>query len=74
METPSVEDQREFEEHKEQLIMEAHAKFLANFKVDQNQKDIRQRATNLVLLQPTTITPKVSKTNEIQSLRSYVDE
>jgi hypothetical protein len=74
METPSVEDQREFEEHKEQLIMEAHAKFLANFKVDQNQKDIRQRATNLALLRPTTITPKVSEINEIQSLRSYVDE
>jgi hypothetical protein len=38
METLSVEDQQEFEEHKEQLINEAQAKFLANFKVDRNNK------------------------------------
>jgi hypothetical protein len=40
METLSAEDQREFEEHKVQLINEAQAKFLANFKVVQNQKVI----------------------------------
>ena len=36
MEIMSVEDQREFEEHKEQPIKEAQTKFLANFKVDRN--------------------------------------
>jgi hypothetical protein len=36
METLSVENQEEFEEHKEQLIKEAQAKFLANFNMDQN--------------------------------------
>jgi hypothetical protein len=40
METLSAEDQREFEEHKAQLIKEAQAKFLANFKVVRNQKVI----------------------------------
>jgi hypothetical protein len=38
METLSVEDQQEFEEHKEQVIKEAQAKFLTNFKVDRNHK------------------------------------
>jgi hypothetical protein len=32
METLSAEDHQEFEEHKEKLIKEAQAKFLANFK------------------------------------------
>jgi hypothetical protein len=38
METLSAKDQQEFEEHKEQLIKEAQAKFLPNFKVDRNHK------------------------------------
>jgi hypothetical protein len=38
LEVLSAEDQQDFKEHKEQLIKEAHAKFLANFKVDRNQK------------------------------------
>jgi hypothetical protein len=38
METLSTKDQQEFKEHKEQLINEAQAKFLANFKVDRNHK------------------------------------
>jgi hypothetical protein len=38
METLSTEDKQELEEHKEQLIKDAHAKFLANFKVDRNHK------------------------------------
>jgi hypothetical protein len=37
-------EQLQFEEHKEQLIQEARAKFLANFKVDRNNKVVRQRA------------------------------
>jgi hypothetical protein len=49
-------------------------KFLANFKVDKNHKVIRQRATDLASLQPTAATLKLSETNEIQSLRSYIDE
>jgi hypothetical protein len=74
METLSAKDQQEFEEHKKQQIKEAQAMFLANFKVDQNQKVVRQRVTDLVSLRPITTTPKVSETNEIQSLRSYVNE
>jgi hypothetical protein len=50
METLSAEDQQEFEEHKEQLIKDTHAKFLANFKVDMNDKVIRQRETGLASL------------------------
>lgn len=50
METLSVEDQQEFEEHKGQLIKEAQTKFLASFKVDRNQKVIRLRVTDLVSL------------------------
>jgi hypothetical protein len=33
-----AEEQQEFEEHKEQLIKEAQAKFLSNFKMDGNNK------------------------------------
>jgi hypothetical protein len=41
METLSAEYQQEFEEHNEQSIKEAHAKFLAKFKVDMNHKVVR---------------------------------
>jgi hypothetical protein len=37
-ETLSTDEQLQFEEHKEQPIQEAKAKFLANFKVDRNNK------------------------------------
>jgi hypothetical protein len=40
-ETLSADEQLQFEEHKEQLIQEAKAKFLANFKVDRNNKVVR---------------------------------
>jgi hypothetical protein len=73
-ETLPPEKHFEFEEHKEQLIKEAKAKFLANFKVDRNNKAVRQRATNLASLRPTSATPKVSNTNELQSLKAYIDE
>jgi hypothetical protein len=68
-----IEEQQKFEEHKEQLIKEAQAKFLANFKVDRNNKVVLQWATDLASLQPATTTPKVRETNEIQSLRAYID-
>jgi hypothetical protein len=73
-ETLPAEELLEFEEHREQLIKEAKAKFLANFKVDRNNKVVRQRATDLASLQPTVATPKVSEANEIQSLRACIDE
>jgi hypothetical protein len=38
LETLPADEQLLFEEHKEQLIQEARAKFLANFKVDRNNK------------------------------------
>ena len=72
--TLSAEEQFQFEEHKEQLIYEAKAKFLANFKVDRNNKVVRQLATDLASLRPTTTTPEVSNTNELQSLKNYIDE
>jgi hypothetical protein len=49
-------------------------KFLANFKVDNNHKVVRQRAIDLASLRPATTTHKVSETDEIQSLRAYIDE
>jgi hypothetical protein len=58
----------------EQLIQEAKAKFLADFKVDRNNKVVRQWATDLASLRPTTNTPNVSSTNELQSLKAYIDE
>jgi hypothetical protein len=73
-ETLSADEQLQFEEHKEQLIQEARAKFLANFKVDRNNKVVRQRAMDLASLWPTLDIPNVSNTNELQSLKNYVDE
>jgi hypothetical protein len=64
-ETLPADKQLQFEEHKEQLIQEAKTKFLANFKVDRNNKVVRQRATDLASLRPTTTTPEVSNTNEL---------
>jgi hypothetical protein len=66
--------QLQFEEHKEQLVQEAKVKFLANFKVDRNNKVVRQRSTDLASLRPITDTPNVSNTNELQSLKAYIDE
>jgi hypothetical protein len=73
-ETLPVDEQLQFEEHKEQMIQEAKAKFLANFKVDRNNKVIRHRAMDPASLQPTPDIPNVSNTNELQSLKNYVDE
>jgi hypothetical protein len=73
-ETLSADEQLQFEEHKEQLIHEVKAKFLANFKVDRNNKVVWQRAIDLALLRPTTNTPEVSDTNELQSLKNSIDE
>jgi hypothetical protein len=41
-ETLPAEEQLLFEERQEQLIQEAKAKFLADFKVDRNNKVVRQ--------------------------------
>jgi hypothetical protein len=73
-ETLPAEEQLMFEERQEQLIREAKAKFLADFKVDRNNKVVRQRAIDLASLRPTTITPNVSSTNKLQSLKAYIDE
>jgi hypothetical protein len=64
-ETLPADEQLQFEEHKEQLIQEAKEKFLANFKVDRNNKVVRQRAIDLASLRPTATTPEVSDTNEL---------
>jgi hypothetical protein len=64
-ETLPAEEQLQFEEHKEQMIQEAQAKFLANFKVDRNNKVVRYQATNLASLRPTPDIPNVSNTNEL---------
>jgi hypothetical protein len=73
-ETLPADEHIQFEEHKEQLIQEAKAKFLANFKVDRNNKVVRQRATDPASLRPTPDIPNVSNTNELQSLKAYIDE
>jgi hypothetical protein len=73
-ETLPADEQLQFEEHKEQLIQEANVKFLANIKVDRNNKVVRQRATDLASHRPITDTPNVSNTNELQSLKAYIDE
>jgi hypothetical protein len=73
-ETLPTDEQLQFEEHKEQPIQEATTKFLANFKVDRNNKVVPQRATDLATLRPTTNTPEVSDMNKLQSLKKYIDE
>jgi hypothetical protein len=73
-ETLPAEEQLQFEEHKEQIIQEAKTKFLANFKVDRNNKVVRHRAMDPASLRLTPDIPNVSNTNELQSLKNYVDE
>jgi hypothetical protein len=53
-----TEEQMEFEEHQEQLIKEEKAKFLANFKVDRNNKVIWQWVTDLASLRSNVATPR----------------
>lgn len=49
-------------------------KYLVNFKVRRHQKVVRQWETDLASLRPIATVPNVSKTDDIQSLRSYVGE
>jgi hypothetical protein len=42
--------------------------------VDRNNKVVRQRATDPATLRPTPDIPNVSNTNELQSLKPYIDE
>jgi hypothetical protein len=56
-ETLPADEQLQFEEHKEQLIQEARAKFLANFKVERINKVVRQQATDPASLRPHQISP-----------------
>jgi hypothetical protein len=49
-ETLPAKEQLLFEERQEQLIQEAKSKFLADFKVDSNNKVVRQQATGLASL------------------------
>jgi hypothetical protein len=49
-ETLPAEEHLLFEERQEQLIQEAKAKFLADFKMDRNNKVVRQWATDLASL------------------------
>jgi hypothetical protein len=56
-ETMPAEEQVLFEERQEQLIQEAKAKFLADFKVDKNNKVVRLWATYLTSLEPATDIP-----------------
>jgi hypothetical protein len=72
--TLPADEQLQFEEHKEQMIQEAKARFLTNFKVDRNNKVVRHRTTDPASLRPTPDIPNVSNTNELQSLKNYVDE
>jgi hypothetical protein len=65
-ETLLADEQLQLEEHKEQLIQEARAKFLANFKVDRTNKVVRQRATDPTSLRPTPDISNVSNTNELK--------
>jgi hypothetical protein len=73
-ETLPADEQLQFEEHKEQMIQEAKAKFLANFKVDRNNKVVRHRATDPASLRPIPDILNVCNTNELQSLKNHVDE
>jgi hypothetical protein len=63
-ETLPADEQLQFEEHKERMIQEAKTKFLANFKVDRNNKVVRHRATDPASLQPTPDIPNVSNIND----------
>jgi hypothetical protein len=65
-ETLPAEEQLLFEERQEQLIQEAKAKFLVDFKVDRNNKVVRLRVIGLASLQPTKNIPNVCNTNELQ--------
>jgi hypothetical protein len=69
-----AEEQLLFEKRQEQLIQEAKAKFLTNFKVDRNNKVVRHRATDPASFRPTPDIPNVSSTNELQSLKAYIDK
>jgi hypothetical protein len=73
-ETLPADEQLQFVEHKERMIQDAKAKFFANFKVDRNKKVVRHRAMDPASLQPTPDIPNVSNTNELQSLRNYVEK
>jgi hypothetical protein len=64
----SVKEYQRLEDARKMMLAELDDLFLADFKVDRNQKLIRLREYNLVSLCPTTIRPAVSKPYDIQVL------
>lgn len=74
LENLSTENQQELEDYRRQLSVEAEAKYLAHFNVDQHQEIIRQGECNLASLQPTARAPNVSKIEDVQSLKNYYED
>jgi hypothetical protein len=70
----SVEEYQRLEEAKNKMQAEVDELFFADFKVDLNQKLVREREYNLANLRPAVLEPTISKSDDIQALRSYVEE
>jgi hypothetical protein len=56
------------------MLAEVDAKFLADFKVYQHQKHVRQRECDLEHIWPATLEPIVSKSDDVHALRVYIDK
>jgi hypothetical protein len=70
----SVEEYQKLEDVTKKMQVELDERFLADFKVDRNQKLVRQRECNPTNLRPATLEPNVSKFDNVHALRVYVDE
>lgn len=69
-----AEEFEKLEDVRKKVLAEIDAKFLADFKVDQHQKLVRQKKCDLTSLRPAVLTPNVSKFDDVHALRVYVDE
>jgi hypothetical protein len=74
MDCLSVEEYQRLEDTRKKMQAEVDELFFVDFKVDRNLNVIRQREYNLTNLRPAALEPTVSTSNDMQALRSYVEE
>jgi hypothetical protein len=70
VESLSTDDQQQYEDYMHQ----AKEKFLSQYMVDRHQKVVKHGETNVESLLSSLQAPNVSKPDDIQSIKQYVDQ
>jgi hypothetical protein len=70
IENLSADEQHQYKNY----MRQAKEKFLWLYTVDRQEEVVKHRETNITSLLPSLQIPNVSKLNDIQSIKQYVDQ